>query len=134
MQHGTGDDRGDVYVRLAHFGGMVFTHYDHLAAVPRRILRGAPVKAGDLIGLVGDTGSEHPGRYIHFALSIHPSSEFPEAYWDPTALMAALAAAAAAARHGRRLRPVGERPHDPCVPSPRAMIGWLPALDRQSGC
>ena len=88
VQHGAGDDRGDVYVRLAHFGGMVFTHYDHLAAVPRRIVRGAPVKAGDLIGLLGDTGSEHAGRYIHFALSIRPSPAFPEAYWDPTALMA----------------------------------------------
>ncbi len=88
VQHGAGDDRGDVYLRLAHFGGMVFTHYDHLAAVPRRILRGAPVKAGDLIGLVGDAGTEHPGRYLHFALSVHPSSEFPEVYWDPTALMA----------------------------------------------
>ena len=88
VQHLTGDERGDVYVRLAHFGGMVFTHYDHLAAVPRRILRGAPIKAGDLIGLVGDTGNEHPGRYLHFALSVHPSSEHPEVYWDPTALMA----------------------------------------------
>ena len=88
VQHGTGEDRGDVYVRLSHFGGMVFTHYDHLAAVPRRILRGAPIKAGDLIGLVGDTGSEHPHRYLHFALSVHPSSEFPEVYWDPTTLMA----------------------------------------------
>src|SRR4051812_33047617 len=88
VQHGSGDDRGDVYIRLAHFGGMVFTHYDHLAAVPRRIVRGAPVKAGDLIGLVGDTGNEHAGRYMHFALSIRPSIAFPEAYWDPTALMA----------------------------------------------
>jgi murein DD-endopeptidase MepM/ murein hydrolase activator NlpD len=77
---------GDVYVRLAHFGGMVFTHYAHLAAAPRGIVRGAAVKAGDLVGLVGDTG-EHPRRYLHFALSVHPSSEFPEVYWDPTQLM-----------------------------------------------
>ena len=88
VQHGTGDERGDVYIRVSHFGGMVFTHYDHLAAVPRRILRGAPIKAGDLIGLVGDTGNEHPRRYLHFALSIHPSNELPEVYWDPTPLMA----------------------------------------------
>jgi murein DD-endopeptidase MepM/ murein hydrolase activator NlpD len=87
VQHGAGDERGDVYVRLSHFGGMVFTHYDHLAAVPRRILRGAPIKAGDLLGLVGDTGSDHPRRYLHFALSVHPSSELPEVYWDPTPLM-----------------------------------------------
>jgi hypothetical protein len=78
----------DVYLRLSHFGGMVFTHYAHLAATPRGIVRGAAVRAGDLIGLVGDTGSEHPGRYIHFALSVHPSIELPEVYWDPTTLMA----------------------------------------------
>ena len=67
---------------------MVFTHYDHLAAVPRGITRGAAVKAGDLVGLVGDTGNEHPGRYLHFALSVRPSNELPEVYWDPTELMA----------------------------------------------
>ena len=79
---------GDVYVRLSHFGGMVFTHYAHLAAAPRGIVRGAAVKAGDLIGLVGDTGEERPGRYVHFALSVHPASELPEVFWDPTPLMA----------------------------------------------
>jgi murein DD-endopeptidase MepM/ murein hydrolase activator NlpD len=88
VQHAAGDGRGDVYVRLAHLGGMVFTHYDHLAAAPRAIVRGAAVKAGDLIGLVGDTGNQHPGRYLHFALSVHPSSELPEVYWDPTEMMA----------------------------------------------
>jgi len=82
------DEKGDVYLRLAHFGGMVFTHYLHLAAVPRNIARGTVVKAGELIGLVGDTGNEHPGHYVHFALSVRPSSALPEVYWDPTELMA----------------------------------------------
>jgi Peptidase family M23 len=90
LQRAPGGERGDVYLRLAHLGGMVFTHYDHLAAVPRGIARGATVKAGDLIGLVGDTGTEHahPGRYLHFALSVRPSSELPEVFWDPTEMMA----------------------------------------------
>jgi hypothetical protein len=83
-----GDERGGVYLRLAHFDGMVFTHYFHLAAVPRGLGRGVTVKAGDVIGLVGDTGNEHPGRYVHFALSVRPSKELPEIYWDPTSLMA----------------------------------------------
>lgn len=87
VQHALGDDRGDVYLRLSHFGGMVFTHYFHLAAVPRGIARGVAVKAGEVIGLVGDTGDEHPGRYIHFALSVRPSPELPEVYWDPSPLM-----------------------------------------------
>ena len=88
VQRALGDDRGDVYLRLSHFGGMVFTHYFHLAAVPRGLGRGTTVKAGEVIGLVGDTGNEHPGRYIHFALSVRPSPELPEIYWDPTPLMA----------------------------------------------
>jgi murein DD-endopeptidase MepM/ murein hydrolase activator NlpD len=88
VQHGLGDERGDVYLRLSHFGGMIFTHYFHLAAVPRGISRGASVKAGDLIGLLGDTGNERPGRSIHFALSVRPSPELPEVYWDPSPLMA----------------------------------------------
>jgi hypothetical protein len=88
VQHTTGDERGDVYLRISHFGGMVFTHYFHLAAVPRGVVRGAAIKAGELIGLVGDTGNEHPGRYIHFALSVRPSADLPEVYWDPTPLMA----------------------------------------------
>jgi murein DD-endopeptidase MepM/ murein hydrolase activator NlpD len=87
---GAGDERGDVYLRLSHLGGMVFTHYDHLAAVPRGIARGAAVTAGDLIGLVGDASNEHahPGRYLHFALSVRLSTELPEVYWDPTEMMA----------------------------------------------
>jgi murein DD-endopeptidase MepM/ murein hydrolase activator NlpD len=87
---GAGDERGDVYLRLSHLGGMVFTHYDHLAAVPRGIAHGAIVNAGDLIGLVGDVSNEHahPGRYLHFALSVRASTELPEVYWDPTEMMA----------------------------------------------
>jgi hypothetical protein len=87
VQRGAGDERGDVYLRLSHLGGMVFTHYDHLAAVPRGVVHGAAVKAGDLIGLVGDTGNERPRRYLYFALSVRPSNELPEVYWDPTAMM-----------------------------------------------
>src|SRR5579871_82760 len=88
LQRAFDDDRGDVYLRLSHFGGMVFTHYFHLAAVPRGIARGTTVKAGELIGLVGDTGNEHPGRYVHFALSVRAAPLLPEVYWDPAPLMA----------------------------------------------
>jgi hypothetical protein len=79
-----GDDRGGAYVRLAHFGGMVFTQYAHLAAVPRGTARGTHVKAGDLIGLVGDS----PERYLQFTLSVRPSTDFSEVYWDPSPFMA----------------------------------------------
>jgi murein DD-endopeptidase MepM/ murein hydrolase activator NlpD len=82
---------GGVTVRIAHFGGMVFTQYFHLAAIPRGVSRGAHVAAGDVIGLVGDTGiaGEASARpHLHFAFSIRPSPDWSEAYWDPTPLMA----------------------------------------------
>ncbi len=83
-----GDEHGGHFVRLSHFGGMVFTQYFHLAAVPRRVARGAHVKAGDVIGLLGDTGIKGARRHLYFALSVLPSARFSEVYWDPTSLMA----------------------------------------------
>jgi peptidase M23-like protein len=86
------EERGGGYVRIAHFGGMMFTQYFHLAAIPRGVRRGASVTAGDVIGLVGDSGAggERTGArpHLHFAFSICPSGELPETYWDPTPLMA----------------------------------------------
>lgn len=79
--------RGGATVRLSHFGGLAFTQYFHLAAVPRYIMRGVHVTAGELIGLLGDTGLAGERRHLHFALSVRPSADWPEVYWDPTPLM-----------------------------------------------
>jgi murein DD-endopeptidase MepM/ murein hydrolase activator NlpD len=82
---GDGNERrGGHAVRLSHLGGMVITQYFHLAATPRGLGRGVHVKAGDVIGLVGDTGLPGERRHLYFALSVRPSSELPEVYWDPT--------------------------------------------------
>lgn len=89
VQTSGNDERGGEYVRLSHFGGMVFTQYFHLAATPRWIARGTHVKAGDVIGLLGDTGL--PGgarRHLRFTISIRPTPSFAEVYWDPQPLMA----------------------------------------------
>jgi hypothetical protein len=83
------DGQGGVYVRIAHVSGVVFTHYFHLAAIPSHLAVGARVAAGDVIGLVGDTGlSAGAPAHLRFALSIRPSSDLPEVYWDPEPLMA----------------------------------------------
>jgi len=81
------EEHGGQYVRLSHFGGMVFTEYFHLAATPRGISRGAHVKAGELIGLLGDTGTGDGPRHLCFALSVRPSPDFPEVFWDPSPWM-----------------------------------------------
>ena len=71
------EERGGIYVRLSHFGGMVFTQYFHLAAIPRLLSRGDRVKAGEVIGLLGDTGTGGGRRHLHFALSIRPRASCP---------------------------------------------------------
>jgi hypothetical protein len=87
VQRAYPDDRPGLYIRLSHFGGMVFTHYFHLAAVPRTIVHGMSVRAGEMIGLVGDTGLGGTPRHLTFALSVKPANEFAEVYWDPVPLM-----------------------------------------------
>lgn len=83
VQSGGTDERGGQYVRLAHFGGMVFTQYFHLASMPKGIVRGARVKAGEVIGLLGDTGLKGERHHLHFTLSVRPSPHLSEVYWDP---------------------------------------------------
>ena len=86
---GDGNDRrGGQYVRIAHFGGAVFTQYFHLAAVPRGLTRGTRVVAGEVIGLLGDTGLDGARRHLAFTLSVRPSNELSEVYWDPTPWLA----------------------------------------------
>jgi murein DD-endopeptidase MepM/ murein hydrolase activator NlpD len=82
------DAREGVYVRVAHWGGAVFTQYFHLAAIPTHLAVGVHVDAGDVIGLVGDTGLVDGRPHLHFALSVRPSRDLPEVYWDPDPLMA----------------------------------------------
>jgi murein DD-endopeptidase MepM/ murein hydrolase activator NlpD len=87
LQRTSEDAPGGVYVRIAHWGGVVFTHYFHLAATPTRLAVGAHVSAGDVIGLLGDTGLTGARAHLHFALSVRPSNDLPEVYWDPDPLM-----------------------------------------------
>jgi murein DD-endopeptidase MepM/ murein hydrolase activator NlpD len=82
------DAPGGVYVRIAHWSGAVFTQYFHLAAVPTRLAVGMRVSAGDVIGLIGDSGPGDTRAHLHFELSVRPASSLPEVYWDPQPLMA----------------------------------------------
>lgn len=87
VQAAGNEEGGGLYVRIAHFGGMAFTQYFHLAAPGRGIVRGVRVRAGDIIGLLGDTGTS-ARRHLHFTLSVRPSLGFPEVYWDAEPWMA----------------------------------------------
>jgi murein DD-endopeptidase MepM/ murein hydrolase activator NlpD len=88
VQRGPNDDHGGEYVRLSHRGGTVFTQYFHLAAIARGIEPGVSVKAGDVLGLLGDTGVKESSPHLHFTISVRLSKELPERYMDPEPLIA----------------------------------------------
>jgi len=79
---------GGLYVRLAHRDATVFTQYFHLAAIPRWIQPGRAVTAGQVIGLLGDTGVRDSAPHLHFAVSVRQSPTDPEQYIDPEPLIA----------------------------------------------
>jgi murein DD-endopeptidase MepM/ murein hydrolase activator NlpD len=88
VQRGPNDERGGLYVRIAHRGGTVFTQYFHLAAIPRWLEVGDTVQAGEVIGLLGDTGVKASGAHLHFTISIRPAPDEAERYIDPEPLIA----------------------------------------------
>jgi murein DD-endopeptidase MepM/ murein hydrolase activator NlpD len=88
VNRGPNEDRGGIYVTLAHRDRTVFTQYFHLAAVPRWIDEGKAVAAGQVIGLLGDTGVKHSAPHLHFAVSVRPSASSSERYLDPEPLIA----------------------------------------------
>jgi murein DD-endopeptidase MepM/ murein hydrolase activator NlpD len=79
---------GGKYVRLSHRDGTVFTQYFHLAAIPRWLRKGTSVRAGQTIGLLGETGVENSGPHLHYTVSIKANAEKPEVYVEPEPLIA----------------------------------------------
>jgi murein DD-endopeptidase MepM/ murein hydrolase activator NlpD len=77
-----------MYVRLAHREDTVFTQYFHLAAIPRRLRVGDVVEAGEVIGLLGETGIKHSRAHLHFTVSVRSKGEGPEQFIDPEPLVA----------------------------------------------
>jgi murein DD-endopeptidase MepM/ murein hydrolase activator NlpD len=88
VQRAANEQHGGHYVRIAHRNGTVFTQYFHLAAVPRWIEAGTPVKAGDVVGLLGDSGVKESTAHLHFTVSVRPANDWPEQYVDPEPLIA----------------------------------------------
>ena len=140
------DERGGTYVRIAHWSGMVYTQYFHLAAVARGVVSGAHVKAGDTIGLVGDTGGKDSRVELHFTLSVRPSYEYPEVYMDPLPLLAKwpiqneqggvvglISSAMPLAEHAHLLQPMARRhPHPARKKAPATPAAAEPAESTDS--
>jgi len=75
------------FIRINHKGGTVVTSYIHLEAIREDLRPGIPVHAGEAIGTVGDSGVQHSGPHLHFAVSVRPSIDGPELYIDPEPLL-----------------------------------------------
>jgi len=88
VKRGPNPDHGGQFVRLSHQNGTVFTLYFHLAAIAPEIERGAPVRGGQVIGLLGDTGVKESGPHLHFGITVKPGKDWPEKYMDPEPLIA----------------------------------------------
>jgi peptidoglycan LD-endopeptidase LytH len=59
---------GNTLYQLNTVGNIVF-YYAHLERYAESIVEGKPVKQGEVIGYVGDTGNAGPGNYhLHFAI------------------------------------------------------------------
>jgi hypothetical protein len=82
------EGNGGMYVRIAHREGTVITQYFHLAAIPRQLNPGDRIRAGQIIGLVGDTGIKESNPHLHFTISVKPSKNAREIYMDPEPLIA----------------------------------------------
>jgi murein DD-endopeptidase MepM/ murein hydrolase activator NlpD len=75
------------FVMVNHKGGTITTSYIHLDAIREDLKPGIPLRAGEAIGLVGDSGVQHSGPHLHFAISVRPSAEGQELYINPEPLL-----------------------------------------------
>jgi murein DD-endopeptidase MepM/ murein hydrolase activator NlpD len=75
------------FIRINHKGGTVVSSYMHLDGLRADLRPGIPVKAGEAIGTIGDTGVHHSGPHLHFAVSVRPSLEGNEMFIDPEPML-----------------------------------------------
>jgi murein DD-endopeptidase MepM/ murein hydrolase activator NlpD len=85
------DDYGNMLV--VDHGGGVYTRYAHLASFGRGLAQGVTVRAGDQIGLMGNTAGYQIPMHLHYELLLgdyaNPKASFGLAPADPMSFPAA---------------------------------------------
>jgi murein DD-endopeptidase MepM/ murein hydrolase activator NlpD len=87
VNRGPNEENGGIFVKIAHRDGTLFSWYFHLAAVPRWVQPGVKIAAGQVIGLLGDTGIKHSAPHLHFSLTVK-TGKARERYLDPEPMIA----------------------------------------------
>ena len=95
------------FIRINHKGGTVVSSYIHLDGIREDLRPGIPVKVGEPIGTVGDTGVKQSGPHLHFAISVRPSADGPELFIDPEPMLHLwpVRSRASASLHGMQVTP-----------------------------
>ena len=75
------------FIRINHKGGTVVSSYIHLDGIREDLKPGIPVKVGEAIGTVGDTGVHQSGPHLHFAISVRASPDASELFIDPEPML-----------------------------------------------
>jgi murein DD-endopeptidase MepM/ murein hydrolase activator NlpD len=75
------------FIRINHKGGTVVSSYIHLDGIREDLRPGIPVKVGEAIGTVGDTGVRQSGPHLHFAISVRASADASELFIDPEPML-----------------------------------------------
>jgi hypothetical protein len=75
------------FILVNHKGGTVVTSYIHLDGIREDLRPGVPVKAGEVIGTVGDTGVRESGPHLHFAVAIRPHADGDMLFIDPEPML-----------------------------------------------
>jgi murein DD-endopeptidase MepM/ murein hydrolase activator NlpD len=75
------------FIRINHKGGTIVTSYMHLDSIRDDLKPGIPVKAGEPIATIGESGVQHSGPHLHFAVSFRPKIDEPELFIDPEPLL-----------------------------------------------
>jgi murein DD-endopeptidase MepM/ murein hydrolase activator NlpD len=75
------------FIMVNHKGGTVVTSYIHLEGIREDLRPGVPVKAGEVIGTVGDTGVKESGPHLHFAVAVRPRADGDMLFIDPEPML-----------------------------------------------
>ena len=75
------------FIRIVHKGSTVVSSYIHLDGIREDLRPGVPVKVGEAIGTVGDTGEKESGPHLHFAISVRKDADSPELFINPEPML-----------------------------------------------